>query len=112
MAGLALALAADDEEGERVEKRVTVDWAVSMPVRPNMPVVSTPIYRSATADLAEPMSQRIARKFPSNQIHLSLSLPPTLTAPSASSLDPFASKTLLMMEKELGKWIGEILQTE
>ena len=34
MAGLALALAADDEEGERVEKRVTVDWAVSMPVRP------------------------------------------------------------------------------
>ena len=53
-----------------------------------------------------------ARRFPSNQVHLSLSLPPTLTAPSGPSLDPFASKTLLVMEKELGKWLGEVLATE
>lgn len=53
-----------------------------------------------------------ARKFPSNQVHLSLSLPSTLTAPSGPSLDPFASRTLLMMEKELSKWIGELLEAE
>lgn len=95
-----------------------------------MPTVATPVFRSGALDLAVPMAQRLgtpsvhaylrlcgimgsqssltARKFPSNQIHLSLSLPPTLTAPSGPSLDPSAGRTLLVMEKELGKWLEQV----
>jgi proteasome assembly chaperone 4 len=54
----------------------------------------------------------IARKFPSTQIQLSLSIPASLTSASGPSLDPFASKTLLIMEKQLGVWLGEVLAGE
>jgi hypothetical protein len=43
-------------------------------------------------------------------VHLSLSLPPSLTASSGPSADPYASRTLLVMEKELGKWLAEVLE--
>jgi len=52
---------------------------------------------------------RAARKFPSSQIHLSLSLPASLTSSSGPSLDPYASKILLVMEKKLGSWLQEVL---
>lgn len=54
----------------------------------------------------------IAKKFPLNQIHLSLSLPPSLTNQTGQSIDPYASKMMLVMEKKLGKWIEEILSQE
>jgi proteasome assembly chaperone 4 len=50
-----------------------------------------------------------AKRFPPNQIHLSLSLPSSLTAPAGPGLDPYASKALLVMEKKLGVWIADIL---
>ncbi len=53
-----------------------------------------------------------ARRFPPNQIHLSLSLPPTLTSQSGPSLDPYASKVLLLLEKRLGAWLEELLAQE
>ena len=55
---------------------------------------------------------RAARKFPSSQIHLSLSLPASLTSSSGPSLDPYASKILLVMEKKLGSWLQEVLAEE
>ncbi|WWD17466.1 hypothetical protein CI109_101907 [Kwoniella shandongensis] len=94
------------------EKKLAGDWSVAMPSRGNIPVTATPILRSGTSDIALPMSQRLARKFPSNQIHLSLSLPPSLTSQSGPSLDPYASKVLLVMEKKLGNWLSEVLAEE
>ncbi|WVF71638.1 hypothetical protein IAT40_006446 [Kwoniella sp. CBS 6097] len=92
------------------EKKLASDWSVAMPSRGNIPVTATPIYRSGASDIALPMSQRLARKFPSNQIHLSLSLPSSLTTQSGPNLDPYASKMLLVMEKKLGAWLDEILK--
>ncbi|KAK8864237.1 hypothetical protein IAR55_001483 [Kwoniella newhampshirensis] len=94
------------------EKKLASDWSVAMPARGNIPVTATPIFRSGASDIALPMSQRLARKFPSNQIHLSLSLPPSLTSQSGPSLDPYASKVLLAMEKKLGNWLSEVLKEE
>ncbi|WVQ99249.1 hypothetical protein IAU59_006381 [Kwoniella sp. CBS 9459] len=94
------------------EKKLASDWSVAMPSRGNIPVTATPIYRSGASDIALPMSQRLARKFPSNQIHLSLSLPSTLTSQSGPNLDPYASKMLLIMEKKLGTWLDEVLQVK
>ncbi|KAI9639594.1 uncharacterized protein MKK02DRAFT_39915 [Dioszegia hungarica] len=96
------------EGGMGGERKLAADWGVAMPSRGSMPTVATPVFRSGALDLAVPMAQRLARKFPSNQIHLSLSLPPTLTAPSGPSLDPSAGRTLLVMEKELGKWLEQV----
>ncbi|ORY32542.1 hypothetical protein BCR39DRAFT_376013 [Naematelia encephala] len=94
------------------EKKIAAEWAVGMPGRGSIPVTSTPIYRSGTSDLAVPLSSRLARRFPPNQIHLSLSLPTSLTAQSGPSLDPFANKVLLVMEKKLVAWIEEVLNEE
>ncbi len=49
-----------------------------------------------------------AKRVPPNQIHLSLSLPASLTATSGPNLDPYASKALLVMEKKLVAWLGEV----
>ena len=54
----------------------------------------------------------VARKFPPNQIHLSLSIPPSLNLSSGPSLDPMASRFLLMMEKKLVDWLQDILANE
>ncbi|WVR07208.1 hypothetical protein IAU60_004249 [Kwoniella sp. DSM 27419] len=94
------------------EKKLASDWSVAMPSRGNIPVTATPIYRSGASDVSLSMSQRLARKFPSNQIHLSLSLPSSLTSSSGPSFDPYASKVLLIMEKKLGSWLGEVLEAE
>ncbi|WWC70394.1 uncharacterized protein I206_104344 [Kwoniella pini CBS 10737] len=94
------------------EKKIASDWAVAMPSRGNIPVTATPIYRAGASDYALPMSQRLARKFPSNQIHLSLSLPSSLTSQSGPNLDPYASKLLLIMEKKLVTWLSEVIEAE
>ncbi|ODO08904.1 hypothetical protein L198_00643 [Cryptococcus wingfieldii CBS 7118] len=99
-------------EGEGVERRLAGDWAVAMPARGNIPVTATRLFRSGSTDIALPMSQRLAKKFPAHQVHLSLSLPPSLTQQSGSSIDPYASKILLVMEKKLGVWVGEVLAGE
>lgn len=54
----------------------------------------------------------VAKRFPSNQVHLSLALPASLTAPQGPQLDPYASKALLVMEKKLGTWLVEVLGQE
>ncbi|WWC89521.1 uncharacterized protein L201_004445 [Kwoniella dendrophila CBS 6074] len=94
------------------EKKIASDWAVAMPSRGNIPVTATPIYRASASDYALPMSQRLARKFPNNQIQLSLSLPSSLTSQSGPNLDPYASKLLLIMEKKLGTWLSEVIESE
>ncbi|KAK1924414.1 hypothetical protein DB88DRAFT_490327 [Papiliotrema laurentii] len=94
-----------------VERKLAQDWAVAMPSTRNLPVAATSIYRGG-GDIALPMSQRLARRFPTSQIHLSLSLPPSLTSASGPSLDPFASKVMLVMEKRLGAWLEEVLQRD
>ncbi|WWD02785.1 hypothetical protein V865_000827 [Kwoniella europaea PYCC6329] len=94
------------------EKKLANDWAVAMPSRGNIPVTSTSVYRATANDHALGMSQRLARKFPNNQIHLSLSLPSTMTSQSGPNLDPYASKLLLVMEKKLGSWLSEVLEAE
>ncbi|WVQ82421.1 hypothetical protein IAT38_004549 [Cryptococcus sp. DSM 104549] len=90
-------------------KKLAGDWAVAMPSRGNIAVTATPIFRTGATDIALPMSQRLARRFNGNQIHLSLSLPASLTNQSGPSMDPYASKALLAMEKKLGTWLGEVL---
>jgi len=90
------------------EKRLAADWGVAMPALGRMPVTGTPVFRSGAMDVAVPMSQRLARRFPQNQIHLSLSLPASLTE-SGSSAGPFPSKVMLMMEKRLCTWIEEVI---
>ncbi|CAD6572453.1 MAG: hypothetical protein TREMPRED_000548 [Tremellales sp. Tagirdzhanova-0007] len=116
------------------EKRLAGDWAVAMPARGNIPVTGTPVFSSGASDLALPLAQRLggseslsscspagssvtrrlyaARRFPPNQIHLSLSFPTTLTSPSGPSLDPFASRVLLLLEKKLGLWLETLLEKE
>ncbi|KAK4687857.1 proteasome assembly chaperone 4, partial [Tremellales sp. Uapishka_1] len=111
------------------DERKLAEWAVSMPARPvrafltpfppsltrsnqDLPVSSTPIFRNGAADLALPLSQRLAKRFPANQILLQLSLPASLTAQSGPSLNPYASKALLVMEKRLGVWLEELLVQE
>ncbi|OCF43157.1 hypothetical protein I317_03001 [Kwoniella heveanensis CBS 569] len=117
--GTSTAAASDPHQGDSGsastgvvvgEKKLAGDWSVAMPSRGNIPVTATPIYRSGASDIALPMSQRLARKFPSNQIHLSLSLPSSLTSQSGPNLDPYASKMLLVMEKKLGTWLDDILK--
>jgi hypothetical protein len=68
-------------------------------------------YKGYYGDIAN-NGDLVARKFPSNQIHLSLSLPASLTAQSGPSIDPFSSKVLLVMEKKLGGWLSEVLEKE
>ncbi|WWC61682.1 uncharacterized protein I303_104267 [Kwoniella dejecticola CBS 10117] len=94
------------------ERKIAGDWAVAMPSRGNISVTATPVYRASASDYALPMSQRLARKFPNNQIHLSLSLPASLTSQSGPNLDPYASKLLLIMEKKLGSWLSEVIEAE
>ncbi|WVW83701.1 hypothetical protein I302_105722 [Kwoniella bestiolae CBS 10118] len=103
----------DTSEGVIVsEKKLANDWAVAMPSRGNIPVTSTSVYRATANDHALGMSQRLAHKFPNNQIHLSLSLPSSMTSQSGPNLDPYASKLILVMEKKLGNWLGQVLEAE
>ncbi|KAL1405427.1 hypothetical protein Q8F55_009058 [Vanrija albida] len=104
----------DDEDGAGAgggekNKRLASDWAVAMPSRGNIPTTATPIFRSGATDTALHMAQRLSKRFPPNQIHLSLSLPSNLTAPAGPGLDPYASKALLVMEKKLVAWLGDVL---
>ncbi|ORX36825.1 hypothetical protein BD324DRAFT_651306 [Kockovaella imperatae] len=109
-----------------MERRLASDWAVAMPSRGTIPVSSTSIYQTSTTSIAVSMSQRLApaplimhvtsaetsllaRKYPPHQIHLSLSLPPGLTASSGTSVDPMASRILLLMEKKLCLWLDGVL---
>ena len=94
----------------------------------NIPVTSTPVLRTSSSDLSLAMSQRlgkstlhqiaepiltkIAKRFPGNQVHLSLSLSSKLLPSQGSAHDPFASKVLLIMEKKLSAWLGEVLASE
>ncbi|WRT66182.1 uncharacterized protein IL334_003135 [Kwoniella shivajii] len=94
------------------ERRLATDWSVAMPSRGNIPVTSTSIYRVGASDITLSMSQRLARKFPNNQIHLSVSLDPSLTSQSGPNIDPYASKLLLIMEKKLTVWLSEVLEAE
>jgi hypothetical protein len=41
-----------------------------------------------------------------------LSLPPSLSVQSGPTFDPYASKILLVMEKKLVIWLGEVLAAE
>ncbi|TXT03839.1 hypothetical protein VHUM_04360 [Vanrija humicola] len=91
-------------------KRLASDWAVAMPSRGNIPTTATPIFRSGATDTALHMAQRLSKRFPPNQIHLSLSLPSNLTAPAGPGLDPYASKALLVMEKKLVAWLTDVLK--
>ncbi|KAL0250678.1 hypothetical protein I308_102861 [Cryptococcus tetragattii IND107] len=111
-AGNAAGGAASMGSVEQVDNKLAADWSVAMPSRGNIPVTATPLFRSGSTDIALPMSQRLAKKFPSNQIHLSLSLPSSLTNQTGQSIDPYASKMVLVMEKKLGKWIEEVLSQE
>ncbi|AFR92254.1 hypothetical protein C343_00117 [Cryptococcus neoformans C23] len=111
-AGNSVGGAASMGSVEQVDNKLAGDWSVAMPSRGNIPVTATPLFRSGSTDIALPMSQRLAKKFPLNQIHLSLSLPPSLTNQTGQSIDPYASKMMLVMEKKLGKWIEEILSQE
>ncbi|OWZ81147.1 hypothetical protein C365_00114 [Cryptococcus neoformans Bt85] len=111
-AGNAAGGAASMGSVEQVDNKLAGDWSVAMPSRGNIPVTATPLFRSGSTDIALPMSQRLAKKFPLNQIHLSLSLPPSLTNQTGQTIDPYASKMMLVMEKKLGKWIEEILSQE
>nr|ODN82552.1 hypothetical protein L203_05361 [Cryptococcus depauperatus CBS 7841]ODN97808.1 hypothetical protein L204_03231 [Cryptococcus depauperatus CBS 7855] len=88
--------------------RLAVDWSVAMPARRSMPVACTPLYRAGTNDASLSMAARLARKFPRQQVHLSLDLPASLTQ-SGPSTDPYASKILLAMEKKLGDWLESLV---
>ncbi|RXK38518.1 hypothetical protein M231_04150 [Tremella mesenterica] len=89
------------EEGHTSEKKLAGEWAVAMPAIGSMPITSTALYRSTGE--SEPIAQRLARKFPGNQIHVSLSL-----APSGSLQDPLASKALMLVEKRVAEWISNL----
>lgn len=41
-----------------------------------------------------------------------MSLPASLTTTSKQTMDPYASKAVLVMEKKLGAWIDDILDKE
>ncbi|CAK9786443.1 hypothetical protein CC85DRAFT_287080 [Cutaneotrichosporon oleaginosum] len=98
------------ERAEEEPKRTLAqEWAVAMPSRGSIPATATPVFRQGAGDMALPMAQRLAKRFPSNQIHLSLSLPASLTATSGPNVDPYASKALLVMEKRLVAWITEVI---
>jgi proteasome assembly chaperone 4 len=62
------------------------------------------------------MGLYVAKRFPGNQVHLTLSLSSKLMNPnsqgSGSSHDPFASKVLLVMEKKMSAWLQDILDGE
>jgi len=70
------------------------------------PPQAPPLLQHLFTIIANPST---AKRFPPNQIQLSLSLPSSLTAPAGPGLDPYASKALLAMEKKLGTWIADIL---
>ncbi|EKD05673.1 hypothetical protein A1Q2_00025 [Trichosporon asahii var. asahii CBS 8904] len=72
-----------DEDEART--RLAAEWAVAMPGR---------------------------GRFNPNQVHLSMSLPASLTTTSKQTMDPYASKAVLVMEKKLGAWIDDILEKE
>ncbi|BEJ11976.1 hypothetical protein CspHIS471_0204360 [Cutaneotrichosporon sp. HIS471] len=91
------------------KRNLAQEWAVAMPSRGNIPATATPVFRQGAGDTALPMAQRLAKRFPPNQIHLSLSLPGSLTATSGPNLDPYASKALLVMEKQLVEWLTEVV---
>lgn len=51
-------------------------------------------------------------RFAPNQVHLSMSLPASLTTASKQTMDPYTSKAVLVLEKKLGAWIDDILEKE
>ncbi|KDQ21604.1 hypothetical protein BOTBODRAFT_168843 [Botryobasidium botryosum FD-172 SS1] len=86
--------------------RLTRDWACAMPsIRELMPPASTSLFRSASSDIALPMSQRLARRF-KKQIVLSVDLPPPLSSLSNQG------QVLLEMEKRLIEVLRAAEQTD
>ncbi|WVN88126.1 uncharacterized protein L203_103327 [Cryptococcus depauperatus CBS 7841] len=98
--------------------RLAVDWSVAMPARRWLVRRCTELARtmrrcrwqrgSVGGWFADRADSYAARKFPRQQVHLSLDLPASLTQ-SGPSTDPYASKILLAMEKKLGDWLESLV---